>query len=162
MTAETSSGCGRDTLRRILRPPSSSARTRVTHVERCKVATSSAIGGGVCGPRWMCAHHVPHVHPFLFLLYSRGAYPSHIRRIYEVINDGQAKPKHACALQQPHRRRSRPTRQDGVGGRGRSKGHIFDGACTTPYTDSAAATHTHTTNMHEEREAKTEDNDCTT
>ena len=52
----------------------------------------------------------------------------------------QAQP--CMLLQQPHRRRSRPTRQDGVGGRGRSKGHVFDGACTTPYTDSAAATHT--------------------
>ena len=61
-------------------------------------------------------------------------------------------------LEQPNERRSRPTRQDGVGGRGRSKGHVFDGAYTTPYMDSAAATHA--TNMHEEREAKTEDDDC--
>ena len=52
----------------------------------------------------------------------------------------QAQP--SMLLQQPHRRRSRPTRQDGVGGRGRSKGHVSDGACTTQYTGSAAAIHT--------------------
>ena len=44
----------------------------------------------------MCAHHVSHVHPFLFLLYSHKAYPSHIWQTYEVIDDVQAKPNHAC------------------------------------------------------------------
>ena len=53
-----------------------------------------------------------------------------------------------------HLRRSRPTRRDGEGGRGRSKGHAFSGACTDEDTGSTAA-HTHHSIMHAEREAKT-------
>ena len=93
MAAETTSGCGRDTLRRISQAPPSSARTRVTRAERCKVVASSAIGGDVCGHRRMCAHHVSHVHSFL-LLYSTSTPAGHTPRtpgrIYNVIDDVQA------------------------------------------------------------------------
>ena len=79
MAAETTSGCGRDTLRRISQAPPSSARTRVTRAGQCKVAASTAIGGGVCGHRWMCVHHVSHIHSFL-LLYSTSTPAGHTPR----------------------------------------------------------------------------------
>ena len=161
MAAEASSGWGRDTLRRVSRPPSSSAQTRVTRAERCKVATSSAIGGGVCGHRRMCAHHVSHVHPFLLLL-STSTPAGHTPRTSGESTMSSTTSKPSPTMHATSTTTSTPLKADEARRRRRAWPEQRPCFRRRVYHSihGLSRRHTHTTTMHEEREAKTEDDDC--
>jgi hypothetical protein len=83
----------------------------------------------------------------LLIKYSREAYPLHTPTMPLSRQDVLAKRTASCYFNNTHHRRSRPTRRDGEGGRGRSTGHAYSGACTDEDTGSAAA-HTHLHHHH--------------
>jgi hypothetical protein len=81
------------------------------------------------------------------VIYSREAYPLRTPTKPLSRQGVLAKWTASCYFNNIHHRRSRPTRRDGEGGRGRSTGHAYSGACTDEDTGSAAA-HTHLHHYH--------------
>lgn len=160
MAAETTFCYGRDTLKRISQPPPSSAQTRVTRVERCKVATFSAIGAVyavIDGCVYdMCRTSIHSFFSYRHLL-PRGiplALPANLQCHRRRPSQAQT----CMLLQQPHRRaadEARRCRRAWLEQRTRFRRRVYHsvhGLCRC---------HTHTTTtMHEECEAKTEDDYC--
>jgi hypothetical protein len=89
-------------------------------------------------------------------IYFRGVYPSHFRPNYKAV--ATSSEAQACMLpRHQHRRRSRPTRQDGEAGMAGAKAMLSTARVHASTRTLPSPTHTAT--MHEEREAKTEDDD---